>query len=252
MRRRLWIILVVALALGATFYFIVSYQSSRLVKIAIVIDDWGYNMENIELLKSIDIPITVSILPSLAYSRDVAEILDKDKNIEVILHIPMEPEAGDLSLEKNTLMTSMSDERIASLLQKALESVPGAKGISNHMGSKATKHERLVKTLMRELRQKRLYFLDSMATLDTVCAKEAEYAGVRFAERDVFLDNNADRDYISAQIDELIGLARLKGSAIGIGHDKRLTLKVIKEKIENLEGTDIRFVFVSALSRRRR
>jgi len=251
-KRPLIIIAAVVLILGAAFSFAMRSEDSDTLKIAIVIDDWGYNLDNLELLNSIEIPITVSVLPNLRYSKDIDMLAEKNKNLEVILHMPMEPIASQLRLEEDTLLTSMKDEEIVSLLKSALESTPHAKGISNHMGSKATKDKRLVEILMKQLRKRRLYFLDSMATLNSLCAEEARNAGVKYARRDTFLDNNPKKTYIAGQIDELLKLARLRGEAIGIGHDKRATLEVLRDKVRELDRDEIEFVFVSEIVRRKR
>lgn len=221
-------------------------------KIAIVIDDWGYNMNNIELLDSINIPLTISILPGLVNSTRIAKNQHSNKNRQVILHMPMEPEDKSIRLEKNTVFTTMDNDKILTLLRASLKTVPYAKGLSNHMGSKATQDEELVRAVMKELKQRRLYFLDSLATPDTVCQQEAADLKLKFAKRDIFLDNVADKNYISSQLDKLIRLARRKGFAVGVGHDRTLTLEVIREKTQQLKGEDIEFVFVSELAKRYR
>lgn len=218
-------------------------------KVAIVIDDWGYNMNNIELLDSIDIPLTISILPDLSNSTRIAKAQHANKNREIILHMPMEPEDGRVRLEENTLLTSMDKDEILSLLRISLKTVPYAKGLSNHMGSKATQDEELVRTIMKELKRKRFYFLDTLATPKTICQQEARGLELKFAKRDIFLDNVSDERYISSQMDKLIRLARRRGSAVGIGHDRALTLQVIKERIKKLNGYDIEFVFASELAK---
>lgn len=218
-------------------------------KVAIVIDDWGYNMNSIELLDSINIPLTISILPNLAFSTRIDRSQKQKKNREIILHMPMEPKAQTIRLEENTLLTSMGKDEILTLLRNSLKTVPYAKGISNHMGSKATQDKELVRTVMKELKQKRLYFLDSLATPDTVCQQEAKGLKLSFAKRDIFLDNIADKGNIFLQMDKLIRLAKRRGFAVGVGHDRTLTLQVIKDKAEELKDTDVEFVFVSELAK---
>ena len=221
------------------------------VKIAIVIDDWGYNMNNIKLVDSIDIPLTISILPSLRYSTRIAKTQQANKDREVILHMPMEPEDKAIRLEENTLLVSMDKSKILTLLGASLKTVPYAKGLSNHMGSKATQDKGLVKVVMEELQRNKLYFLDSLATPDSICQQEAEGLKLKFVKRDVFLDNIADREYISSQMDKLIKLAKQRGFAVGVGHDRTLTLQVIKEKAQRLKSNEIEFVFASELASRR-
>ena len=40
--------------------------------IAIVLDDWGYSRHNLSVLEDINYPLTISILPNLVYSQDIA------------------------------------------------------------------------------------------------------------------------------------------------------------------------------------
>ena len=213
-------------------------------KVAIVIDDWGYNMHNMKLLDSIPIPLTMAILPNLPFSRKIAQRQSDRPDRQVILHMPMKPDDDTVRLEKNTLMPDMDESQIDSLLNISLGSVPYAKGVSNHMGSSATRDRALIRTVMKGLKQRGLYFLDSLATVETVCQEEADKAKVDFIKRDIFLDNNADRQYITSQMDKLIGLARRIGYGVGIGHDRELTLQIIMDYAQKVPD-DIRFVLIS-------
>jgi len=219
------------------------------VKIAIVLDDWGYNLNNIKLLDSIGMPLTLSILPNLAYSYKIACAQHNLKNREIILHMPMEPENKTMPLEKGTLMTTMNRGEILGLIETAFKTVPYAKGISNHMGSKATQDKRLTGIVMEELKRRSYYFLDSMAAPNTVSRQEAVRLDLRFVKRDIFLDNMADKEYIASQMDKLINMAKRRGFALGVGHDRVLTLQVIKEKLDNLNNDNIKFVFASELAK---
>ena len=83
-------------------------------KIAVVIDDWGYNLNNLDIIRQIKYPLTASILPNLNYSRILARELRR-RNIEIILHLPMEPREK-FRLEQNTIMVSMDDLNIMTVL----------------------------------------------------------------------------------------------------------------------------------------
>jgi polysaccharide deacetylase 2 family uncharacterized protein YibQ len=206
-------------------------------------------MNNIRLLDSISIPLTISILPGLRYSRQIAQRMRADRKREPILHMPMEPEGKKVRLERTTILSSMNDKEISILLNSALDSVPYAKGASSHMGSKATQDKKLIGIVMGKLKEKGLYFLDSVATPKSICKQEAKRFGVKFIRRDIFLDNIADKDYISSQIDKLIKRARQKGAAVGIGHDRPLTLQAIKEVSEKEQYDDSEYVFASELAK---
>jgi len=215
--------------------------------IAIVIDDWGYNQNNLAALEQIKLPVTAAVLPHLAYSRQVAQELH-NRGCEIILHLPMEP-YEKMNLEKNTVMTSMDSATISRIIGADLESIAYAKGISNHMGSRATEDERTMKEVFREMKQRRLYFFDSYVTPRSVAGRLAGEMDVRFARRDIFLDNKSDPEYIKGQIQKLKNRARLKGYAIGIGHDRASTLAVLKEELPQLKREGYKLVFVSELTR---
>lgn len=217
------------------------------VKIAIVLDDWGYNLNNLQILNEIPYPLTISILPNLPYSKDIADEANS-KEREVILHLPLEPLPSEvMRLERNTIMTNMDDKQIRDIFIDDLNSVPNARGISNHMGSKATTEPAVMEIIFREMRRKNLYFLDSLVSQKSISEKLSRKMNIRLAKRDIFLDNENNPEYIKGQIHKLKLRAKRRGFAIGVGHDKRLTLEVLKEVMPSIEKEGYKFVFVSEL-----
>jgi polysaccharide deacetylase 2 family uncharacterized protein YibQ len=216
-------------------------------RIAIVLDDWGYNNNNLEILGQIKYPFTASILPNLNYSRQVAEELHA-RGFEIILHLPMEPNEK-YRLEKNTIMTSLDDKTITKIIDLDLKSITYAVGVSNHMGSAATQDPRTMAIVFKELKNKHVFFLDSFVTPKSVCSALSTKIGIGFARRDVFLDNIEEAEYIKGQIYKLKSRAKTKGYAIGIGHDRRITLEVLREVMPQLEKEGYKLVFLSELVR---
>lgn len=216
-------------------------------KIAIVLDDWGYNLNNLDILGQIKYPLTISVLPNLNYSKEIAEEAHL-RGFEAILHLPMEPREK-VRLEKNTIMASMGEATIKNILAQDLADIPYVKGVSNHMGSRATGDNRVMEIVLGELNKRNLYFLDSFVSGKSVAFLLTRKMRVKFARRDVFLDNLQDRGYIKSQIYQLKAKASLHGQAIGIGHDRETTLKVLKEVMPQLAKEGYKFVFVSELVR---
>jgi hypothetical protein len=235
--------------------FIIVTRPKRILKvpvvikgrIAIVIDDWGYNLNNLNILDQIKYPLTISILPNLSYSLKAAEELQK-RGLEIILHLPMEPKEK-YRLEKNTVMVSMSEGTIKNIIEQDLNNIIYAKGISNHMGSRATEDPKIMEIVFKQLKKRHLYFLDSLVSSNSVCYDLAKKMNLRFAKRDVFLDNKEEPEYIKQQIYKLKTRARIYGQAIGIGHDQKTTLEVLKEAMPELEKEGFKFVYVSELVR---
>ncbi|MFA5114681.1 MAG: divergent polysaccharide deacetylase family protein [Candidatus Omnitrophota bacterium] len=216
-------------------------------RIAIVLDDWGYNTHNLVMLDGIKYRLTFSVLPGLRYSAFLSRELNR-RGFEVILHLPMEPHEA-YNLEKDTVLASMDDGRIRSIVDADLNGLAGVKGVSNHMGSRATEDYRVMSGVFRELKKRHLYFLDSFVSSASVCRRAAADTGISFAERDVFLDNEENPAYIRAQLMHLANRARAQGYAVGIGHDRRNTIKVLKEMMPQLAQEGFRFVFVSEVAR---
>ncbi|MFH0738324.1 MAG: divergent polysaccharide deacetylase family protein [Candidatus Omnitrophota bacterium] len=214
-------------------------------KIAIVIDDWGYNLNNLEAVSQIKAPLTAALLPNLAHSKAMAQELH-NLGLEIILHLPMEPKEL-YRLEKNTIMISMDEAMIKRIVEEDLANLLYARGVSNHMGSLATQDIKIMSVVFNQLKNKRLYFLDSLVSTKSICALLAKKIGVEFAKRDIFLDNIGDPEYIRGQIYKLKTKARFNGAAVGIGHDRKHTLEVLKEELPKLEKEGFKFVFVSDL-----
>jgi polysaccharide deacetylase 2 family uncharacterized protein YibQ len=247
-------ILLLSIAVILQWIFIARKQKPAIIptvtkgvtgKIAIVIDDWGYNLDTIEFVTHIHAPLTVSVLPNLPYSREIAHRLEA-LGFEVMLHLPMEPHEK-FRLEQNTIMSAMSAAEIRALIARALENVSQAKGVNNHMGSAATENIATMTSVLEEVKSRKLFFLDSMVTSKSVCSGLARKLHIPFTERDIFLDNKDDPGYIRQQLLRLKKKARMTGSAVGIGHDRKATLQAIKESIPLFEKEGLKFVFVSEL-----
>ena len=213
--------------------------------IAIVLDDWGYNLTNLPVIEQIPYPLTLSVLPNLAYSQKVADLLHK-RNFEIILHCPMEP-LQKMPLEKNTILTTMDGQTIQKIIEINVDNFPYIRGISNHMGSRATEDSRTMQIILSELKKRNLYFLDSFVTSGSVAGIEAARTGVPFVKRDIFLDNQPEESYIKQQLYKLVAHAHRYGYAVGIGHDRKSTMEVLKQIMPVIAKDGYKFVFLSEL-----
>jgi len=216
-------------------------------KIAIVLDDWGYNLRQVPAILSIRRPLTVAVLPNLPHSAEVARMA-RAHGHEVILHMPMEANDPHAPREPGTLLTGMAAAQVVELLDRSLASVPGVRGVSNHQGSRATSDPELMGHVLREVKRRRLYFLDSFVTQRSVCGEVARRVRVPFARRAVFLDNEESAPQIRRQLEVLARSAAKNGAAIGIGHDKAMTLEVLRKAIPALEEAGYTLVPVSDLT----
>lgn len=214
--------------------------------LAVVLDDFGYSIKNFSKIQDLGIPLTLAVLPGLRYSREACE-MGIAKNLEIILHLPMEPEAKTWAREKNTVMAGMGEVEVAAILDESLGSLKGVSGVSNHMGSKATGDKKAALALMSSLKEKDLFFLDSYTTARSVCQESAGVYNVRYFKRDIFIDNDLNKNSIKSRLMEAADIALRKGSAIAIGHDKTETLDALREVAPDLKNKGIRFVTLTKL-----
>jgi uncharacterized protein len=198
-------------------------------KVAIVIDDFGLDVQAAQRFLSISFPITIAILPNLRHSREIAE-LAYSQNHEVILHVPMEPRGfPKTNPGLGALLLSMSDDQIRRGVETALDSCPHLSGINNHMGSMFTENAASMRVVLKELNRRGLYFLDSRTSPKSVGFSAARELHVPSMRRDIFLDHTDSEEFIKSQLAQLIKKAKIHGSAIAIGHPHESTWKVLSQ-----------------------
>ena len=215
-------------------------------RMAIILDDWGNNFALTALAIELHRPITLSILPHLPQSEKIAEEAFTN-HLGVMLHMPMQPKNKVKGLEPHTIRLTTSDADIVVFLDRALESVPHAEGVNNHMGSAATSDARVMKTVLSHLLSKGLFFIDSNTAPSSVAPQVAEELKIKFTKRDVFIDNDVDPEAIKKQLEKAKAIALKHGRVVVIGHDKKVTLTVIKEMIPEIEQAGVRFVLAKDL-----
>jgi uncharacterized protein len=223
-------------------------------RLAIIIDDMGHDRAPADELLALPIPLTISILPHLPLSAEVAEEAFR-RGDQVLLHLPMEPEAGSaggpdgVTQEPVELRVGMSAGEVKATLAGMLETVPHAAGVNNHEGSRATADIPLMEALMPDLRARNLFFIDSRTTAATVAYSTAERDGVPAASRKVFLDDRPTKEAVLAQLELAAQDAARDGSAIAIGHPHPATIAALAQAAPALQSRGIRLVFASDLAR---
>ncbi len=220
-------------------------------KIAFIIDDWGQSMGNCKYLKEIPDPMAVSILPGLRHTKDIAQCAELNNKL-TMLHLPLEAQHNyDIYPPDYIIKTSMKPELVARIVQEDMDQLPLIEGVNNHMGSKATEDRALMSIILKKVQKKGLFFVDSMTAHNTVCEKVADELDMPFGKRDVFLDNVNTREAIVKQILVLAQKARHRGYAVAIGHDRHLTMQVLKEEIPWLKKQGFHIVSITELLKNR-
>ena len=225
-----------------------------LPKLAIVIDDFGEDRVGVETMLSLDIKFTGAVIPFMEFSESDANRLN-ERGKEVMLHMPMEA-YGNLpySWYGSTLIkNSYSRAEARDVLLKSIDSLPFVKGVNIHMGTAVSQNPELADEILNVAKEKGLGFLDSKTIEGSVFPQIAEGKGVKFAERDLFLEVSGQKSYEFSRrrIEEAVELAKKNGRAILIGHvgpvGGETSANALKDCEEYLKASGVQLVGFSEL-----
>ena len=218
------------------------------VRIAIVIDDLGRSTAEVDRLLALGVPLTYAVLP---WESRTAEVLARLRGagVEILCHLPMEASGGQ-NPGPNAILEKLPPERIGVLTRAALDALPGATGMNNHMGSAITSDPVAMNAVLAAVAERHLFFLDSRTTKESVAFTLARQLSIPAASRDVFLDEAPSEAEVEAAFDQFLALAKEKGSAIAIGHPHDETLRVLERRIPFAKAAGYEFVPVSFLLER--
>jgi len=216
--------------------------------VAFVIDDVAYDINAMDHFVALGVPLTFAILPRDKHSKELAEKAS-GLHYSVILHLPMQP----IDLAHNDpggagLYLKMTPEQLHSQFEKDVVSVPHIVGINNHMGSAFTEDESKMELVLRWVKERHLFFLDSHTSIHSIVPRAAKRVGVPCLVNDTFLDNSDETVYIEHQLDQVLKLAIKNKHTIAIGHYRRKHLvEALAHKIPEFQARGIRLVSLPSL-----
>ena len=197
-------------------------------RMVVVIDDIGDHPVMAKNLTELPFPVTLAILPSRPRTSSV-EAMAAAQGVEIILHQPMQPGSYPrVNPGPGALFTDMDAQRVKTIVADNLAQLPHVKGINNHMGSAFTSDPEGMDAVMAVLKEKGLFFLDSVTSAVSAGPEAARKHGVPFYRRAVFLDNVRNVRTILGQLKTAERNAIKNGRAIAIGHPYGETLEALK------------------------
>jgi uncharacterized protein len=211
-------------------------------RIAIIIDDLGYQVAAGHRAAALPGPVACAILPGTPGATQVAKAA-RDSGKEVLLHLPLQSVDHAGAAEPGSITLDTTREAFTDTFAAAMESVPFAVGVNGHRGSLLTRHPGHMSWLMEEiLRAGGLYFVDSYTTHHSVALQIASEQGVPAIKRDVFLDSDPAPESVAQEFERLKALARERGLAVAIGHPYPDTLAFLERAIPGLVEEGIQLV----------
>ena len=216
-------------------------------RIAIIIDDLGYQLDAGRRAIALPGPVVCAILPG----SPRADMLARSAHAvgkEVLVHLPLESVGHKGSAEPGAITLDMSRESFSAAFSNAVSAVPHAVGVNNHRGSLLTRHPGHMQWLMEDiLATDGLFFVDSRTTHESVAWQIATENGVPALKRDVFLDYDPTPETLEREFERLKLLARSRGLAVAIGHPYPATLEFLEREIPQLVEEGIELVPIREL-----
>jgi len=218
-------------------------------RVAVIVDNLGGRRDVFDPLRDIRRPLTVAILPGLPLSEWTAREAAQ-AGMEVILDLPMEPyRFPEVDPGPGALLIAMGPQELQAQVGAHLASVPGAVGVTNHMGSRMTEDRARMRTVLEVLAGRRLFLVDGLASNLSVAYDEAKALGLRAGRRQILVDHAAGEAGDRARWDEVAWWAERRGEVIVIAHGHPLTAPLLREYVPRWEARGIRLVPVSQLAR---
>ncbi len=223
---RRWLVLAAMLSLSVS-----QSNAEPPPRIAIIIDDLGYQLEAGRRAIMLPGPVSFAILPGTPHSKRLAQFAN-DRGKDVLLHLPLEAVNYRGPAEPGGITLDMTRDAFSATFAEAIETVPYAIGVSSHRGSLLTRHPGHMAWLMQEIGDREdLFFIDSYTTHESIALDAAAEAGITATRRDVFLDHERSVEAVSRELERLKKVARRKGQAVAIGHPFPETLEVLEQAL---------------------
>ena len=218
--------------------------------IAIVLDDMGLDLRRSARATALPAPLTLSFL-SYAENLQAQTAAARAAGHELLVHVPMQPHDSAASTGPHALEVGLTAPEIVRRLVWALDRVPGAVGVNNHMGSRFTEDVDGMRAVLGTLAAHGLLFLDSRTSAATVVPRLAHEFVLPVLRRDVFLDHDPSTAAVQAALVETEETARRHGHAVAIGHPRDATLAALADWLPGLAARGFALMPLSALAARR-
>ena len=217
--------------------------------VAIIIDDIGYRIHDDRQALALPGPFSYAVLPHTPGADEAIHSV-RESNRDLILHMPMEKLHPQNKAEvPGTLRQDMSQARYIRTIHRNIAAVPDIIAVNNHEGSRLTANTERMRWLMKELASyPHLAFIDSRTTRHTVALSTARQYGLITTHRDVFLDHEPEK--IQDQFDLLIETAKRNGTALGVAHPHKETIRYLRSQLPALEQHGVHLIPVSELLKR--
>jgi uncharacterized protein len=207
-------------------------------KLAIIIDDVG-SATQIKRIQGTGLKLNMALFPPTANFPNTPQYA-KELPFYMI-HLPLEAMKFNKPQDKTLLISSSSSE-IEARIAEVRRHFPKSHYINNHTGSKFTSDRQAMKHLFTALKKYDYHFIDSRTSAKSKVRELVRQFDFPLIERDVFIDNKDDVEYIESQLRKAVKIAKKHGQAIAIGHPHLSTMQAIKNSKKLFREVELVYV----------
>lgn len=218
-------------------------KAAKMPVVSIVVAGLGVGAaKTTEAIMKLPPAVTLAFTP---YGSDPAKLAERARaqRHEILLQIPMEPfDYPDNDPGPQTLLTTLGAEQNLDRLYWHLSRFQGYAGIANFMGARFVVSDAVLQPIVREAAKRGLGYLDDGSSPRSVAASLAAGQAMPFARADVAIDAVPTAGEIDRALAKLEGLAKERGSAVGIASALPVSIERIGAWTRALESHGILLV----------
>jgi polysaccharide deacetylase 2 family uncharacterized protein YibQ len=218
-------------------------RAAKMPVVAIVVGGLGVGAaKTTDAIMKLPAAVTLAFTP---YGSDPSKLAERARaqRHEVLLQIPMEPfDYPDNDPGPQTLLTTLAPEQNLDRLYWHLSRFQGYAGIANFMGARFVVSDAVMQPIVREAAKRGLGYLDDGSAPRSVAASLATGQAMPFAKADLSIDAVPTAAEIDRALAKLEGLAKERGTAVGIASALPISIERIGVWIKALEGHGIMLV----------
>jgi polysaccharide deacetylase 2 family uncharacterized protein YibQ len=218
-------------------------KAAKIPSVAVVIGGLGVGAaKTADAIMKLPGAVTLAFTP---YGSDPGKLVERARaqHHEVLLQIPMEPfDYPDNDPGPQTLLTSLAADQNLDRLYWHLSRIQGYVGLTNFMGGRFVATDTVMQPLMREAAKRGLGYLDDGSAPRSVAAALADDQSMPFAKADLTIDTVPTPVEIDRALAKLEGLARDRGTAVGMASALPVSIERIGAWAKALESRGILLV----------
>lgn len=186
--------------------------------------------------------VTLAFTP---YGSDPSRLVGQARaqKHEVLLQIPMEPfDYPDNDPGPQTLLTSLPADQNIDRLAWHMSRFQGYVGLANFMGSRFVVTDAALQPIMKEAARRGLGYFDDGSAPRSVAGTLADAQAMPFAKADATIDMVPTAAEIDKTLARLEGIARERGTAVGVASALPVSIERIGAWARQLESRGIMLV----------